>query len=911
MSARWLVRLLLLAASRPSDRDMVVGDLDEEWEERVRSRLGQLAAQRWYVCEGLSLLMALLWDRIRAPWERPAMAPSIASSKASRPVPIGNLLSLTGAPMNEAHSTTGWIQDFRQTLNGLVRQPGFTVIAVLTLGLGVSGTVVMFTLVHAAYLRPLPYPDADRLVKVFTGYENNLEGRNAVAPLTWQDARNRPDLIESIEVWESRSYHMRGDGGAVRRVDGVRASTGLFQLLGAAPTVGRLFLSEEGNPGRDRSVVLSHGMWTQSFGGDAAVLGATVVLDGVGYQVVGVLEEDFELVRGAELWVPLALGPDWYAPDVRGWEFLETVARLGEGVTPAVAAAGLTDQLEQEAPDRVADVGQRVNVVALREHLVGDTGAALMALLTAVGMVLLIGCANVMNLLLARSETRRREFALRRALGSGARRLARLVFLETSLLSAAAGTLGVAGAVAITGAIGASPPDTIVDLGKLTVGWPVVLFAVVVSAATALLFGLVPVASALTSEPSEVLRGATGRAGGSGRGARLRSALVVMEIALAVVLVFGVGIAAESFRRLNTVATGFEPGGKLALELEAPAEGYSDAERGEVYRRILDRVRTLPGVSQAAVTYALPLTGVAWSGSFERLDPDPLVPETALGGNMRPVSPGYFRLMGIPLLSGRLLDDGDDLGAASVVVIDETVARRAWPGASPLGERIRLPVFLGEVADVEEATVVGVVGDVRDRDLATPGSGHVYFSAWQSPQREMTLVVATAGDVHALTPQIRAAVAEVERQVPVYDAREVASLVDATLASPRLGLLMMGAFGAVALLLAAVGVYGVVAYTVALRTSEICTRIALGATPGNVLATVLRGVSVLWIAGAVSGSIGATIVRSIAGGLVFEMDGGNPTILLVAVVGLGMVALMAAIVPARRAARLDGIEVLS
>ncbi len=543
-------------------------------EERIRPGVGKLAGELWYVRESLSLVFGLLRARLRARWERDGQSDPGAPVENSRQVPKLNRRRVIRLAGHERDWRNGWATDFRQTAHGLARQPGFTITALLTLGLGVGATVVMFTLVHAAYLLPLPYPDADRLVKVFTGYENSLEGRNPISPLTWQDAENRRDLVDATEVWERRSYHLSDDSGTVRRVEGVRVSVGLFGLTGATPAVGRLFLEAEAAPGADGAVILSHVMWTQSFGGDSGVLGTTLVLDGGGYEVVGVLEPGFELIRGAELWVPLALGPEWYEPGRRGWEFLETVARLDEGITPAVAAAGLTDQLEQEAPDRVANVGQRVNVIPLREHLVGDTGAVLLVLLAAVTLVLLIGCANVMNLLLARAESRRHEFALRRALGSGARRLARLVVLETFLLTAAAGALGVAGAVAVTRAIAASSPANVAALGELTVGWPVVLFAVAVSAGTALLFGMASVASALTSAPSEVLRESTGRAGGSAYGARIRSGLVVMEVALAVVLVFGVGVTAESFRRLTTMVTGFEADGKLAVKLATPVEGY-------------------------------------------------------------------------------------------------------------------------------------------------------------------------------------------------------------------------------------------------------------------------------------------------------------------------------------------------
>lgn len=800
----------------------------------------------------------------------------------------------------------GWLQDLRQTLRGLVRTPSFSVLAILTLAVGMAGTVIMFALAHAAYLRPLPYPDADRLVRVFTGYQNELTGRNAISALTWEDATERPDLLETAEVWEPRSYHL-SDEGAVRRVMAARVSPGLLPLMGATPALGRLFVRDDAVRGGEHSVILSQDTWTQSFGEDSSVIGRTIVLDDVGYRVIGVLQPGFRLVREAEMWVPLALGPEWYTPGRRGWEFLEAVGKLRDNVTPSVAAAGLTDQLAREAPDRVERVGQRVNVVPLREHLVGDAGTVLLVLLAAVSMVLLIGSANVMNLVLARAEIRRREFALRRALGAGTGRLARLVVLETLSLSTLGGVTGVVAAVAVMRIIAAAPPEALVDLGALSVGWEVLAFAATLSIGTGLLFGIAPALGSLRSGPDEALRAAGGRAAGSVRSGRIRSTLVISEVALAVVLVFGVGITAESFRRLTGVAPGFDPGNAVAINLETPGEGYPAAQRGQAYQRVLERVRALPGVSQAALTYAVPLTGVQWSASFDLVEPNPSLPEAALGANMRPISPGYFTVMKIPLIEGRPIEDSDAPGAPPVVVVDETLAQRAWPGRTPIGERIDLGVFLG---GVREATVVGVVGNVHDRGLSTPPSAHLYFSAWQSPQRRMVLVALPAGTGASLAPAIRAAVNEVEPRIPVYDVRTVSSVIAESLAAPRLSLVLMGAFAAVALLLAAIGVYGVLSYTVALRTREIGTRIALGATPSNVLGLILRQVTGLWVVGGVLGAVAAFAVRSVARGLVFDVNTGNPLYLGAAIVGLGMVALVAGAIPARRAAKLDCVVAL-
>jgi predicted permease len=888
---RQLFRIMVSLSAPANRREMIIDDLDEEWTYRIRPQVGLLQAHLWYVKESISLVLVFQRDRVSGKW-RTHTRPRRRTNGSS--------------PMRIDGFGNGWWQDMRQTVRGLLRTPSFSTIAVLTLAVGMGGTVIMFSLVHAAYLRPLPYPNANQLVRIFTAYEHDLNGRNAISPLTWQDAAQRPELLSDTEVWERRSYHL-SDEGSVRRVPAVRVSPGLFSLLGATPAIGRLFIDDDAIIGGEHSVILSHQAWVQSFGADSAILNRSIVLDDAGYRVVGVLEPDFPLVRDAQMWVPLALGPEWYEGGRRGWEFLEAAGELREGISPAVAGNGLTQQLALEAPDRVERVGQRVNVVPFKEHLVGDAGAVVLVLLAAVIMVLVIGSANVMNLVLARSETRRREFALRRALGAGSGRLARLVVLETLSLSVAGGVTGLLAAAVIMRVVSAAPPDSLASLTPLTVGWQVAAFAAALSISTGLLFGLAPAIGSLGSHPGEALRAAASRNAGSIGGRRFRAALVVSEVALAVVLVFGVGVTAESYRRMTAVEPGFEASEAVAVNLEMPGQGYSGAQRGQTYQRILERVHALSGVSQAALTYALPLTGVQWSASFDLVEPNPSLPESALGANMRPVSPGYFAAMNIPVIEGRVLEDADAPGAPPVVVVDETLARRVWPGRAPIGQRIDLGVFLG---GERQATVVGVVGNVLDLGFSSPPSAHLYFSAWQSPQRRMILVAETAGDAQVLAAAIRSAVAQVEPRVPVYDVRPVSSVIAESLEAPRSSLLLMGAFAGVALLLAAIGVHGVLSYTVALRTREIGTRMALGATPTGVVRLILRQVTLLWMAGSVVGGVAAFSLSALVRRMLFDVNPSQPVFVATAIVGLGMVALVAGVVPARRAARLDCIEAL-
>ncbi|HSR41115.1 MAG TPA: FtsX-like permease family protein, partial [Longimicrobiales bacterium] len=494
----------------------------------------------------------------------------------------------------------------------------------------------------------------------------------------------------------------------------------------------------------------------------------------------------------------------------------------------------------------------------------------------------------------------------RRALGSGGGALARLVLVETLLLSAVGGGVGLALASAVTSVLSGMEVQVLAALGPLALDPTVFAFTAGVTLATAFLFGTGPMLRALSSEPGAVLRDAGNRGGASRFGGRLRAGLVAAEVALALLLLVGVGATLRSFWQLTSVDPGFEPEGVLAASFELPAQGYGGAERTAFYRQLVERVRGLPGVEEAGLTYALPLEGTVWSASFDRVDPRPDDPDVPLGGNMRPVSPGYFRAMGIELVEGRDLRPSDGPGTAPVVVVDRAVAERAWPGRSPLGERITLQAFSGAAP----ATVVGVVGDVRDQGLAQPGSGHVYFPIYQRPMRRSVLVVRGTRAPLSLAPAVRRAIREADSRIPVFQLQALGDHVARTVAGPRLGLVLVTGFGVVALLLAAVGIYGVLSYSVARRTAEMGTRIALGAEPRRVVWLVVRQVMGMWAWGTAAGLLAAFLLASSLRAALYRADPWSPATVLTAAFVLGAVALVSSLVPAWRAASVDCVEAL-
>lgn len=869
----WLSDLLrrLLLMLLDSDEGHVLGDLDEEMDRRLGGR-GRIVCELWYAMEALSLMTAVVRARLEtARWNQEVMM-----------------------------TATGLGRDFRHAVRGLAREPGTALAIGTTLALAVGSTTAIVAVADAAFLRRLPYPEAERLARVYSSSRDDPGASFALSPLDVRDLRGYDAVIENVGVWTvGESVHLTG-ADEPRRLEAPRASASLFRLLGAEPVLGRFFTPDEEVPGRDDAVVLSHGLWAGAFGADPAMVGRTVTLDRTSYRVVGVAPPSGMLPREADAWRALALGPEWYDPGRWGWQFLAAVARLRPGVEPADAAEALTARLAESVPQRV-ERGQTRLVRTLYDERVGRSGPGLVLLLGAVGLLLVMACANVMNVILARAERRTREFGLRRALGSGAGGLVRLVAAETVVLAGLGGLGGVLLADLGLRSLRAVDLEILAYLGSLRMDPRVVGFALMLTAATATACGAAPVLKALRTDPQTLLRDSGQRTGSSRASRRLRDGLVVVQVAVACTLLVAVGLSGSAFLALVDRDPGFRTEGVLTATIELPSEAYSGEEGVTFYRGLMERLRDLPGVASAGGVQQLPLSGRGWSASFDLVDPDPAVTDPDPGGNMRPVAPGYFRTLGIPLLEGRTFTDADDTDAAPVALVDEELARRYWPTTSPVGRQ----ASVGALTSSEAATIIGVVGSVPDESLAAEGNGHLYFPILQRPMPRMTLVLRADTDPLALAPALRRAIREVDPRIPVTELNTLESRVRRSMAAPRAGLFLLGAFGVFGVLLAAVGIYGVLAYTVARRTGEIGTRMALGAAPRTVLASVVHRAMRLWLAGTLLGAAGALLVTILMTRFVQGVEAVSPAPYLLTFPGLGVVAVLAALVPAIRATAVD------
>lgn len=856
----------------PSAREDALGDLDEELARGHPGWRGEL----WYARESASLVAALVAER---------------------------LVELR-TTMRGGLGMSGLRGDLWRALRGLAREPLTTLVVGATLAIAIGATTTIVAVADAAFLRPFPYPSADRLVRLYSGSREDPEATMAISPLDVRDLGAYGAVVEAIGAWSlGETVHLT-DADEPRRLEAPRASASLFGILGVEPELGRFFTPEEEVPGGDDAVVLSHALWVSAFGANPTIVGTTVALDDRRYRVVGVAPAAGMLPRGADAWRPLALGPEWYEAGRWGWQFLAGVARLRPGVSPEGLGPVLTARLAESVPQRV-ERGQTRVARTLQEERVGGSGPALLLLLGAVGLLLAMACANVVNVILARSEHRTREFGLRRALGASAGPLVRVVAGETAALAAVGGVGGIVLARLALRLLGSADIGSVAYLGALTVDGRVAAAALAVTAGAAGVVGLAPAVFALRASPRSVLHGNDARSGTT-RGARkLRSTLVITQVTMACTLLVAVGVSARAFSRLVGRDPGFRPEGVLAASLELPA-GIDESVAGPAfYRGLLDRIGAIPGARAAGAVQYLPLSGVGWSASFDVIDPDPGMTDPDPGGNMRATSPGYFEAMGIPLVEGRAFLDSDGPGAPPVVIVDETIARRYWPAGSPVGRLARVGAL-----SAEPATVVGVVGSVSDVSLAAAGNGHVYFPLYQRSMRAMSLVVRTEGDPASLAPAVRAAVREADARIPVTEIVPLREHVRESVAAPRVGLLLLALFGGAAASLAAVGIYGVVAYDVSRARRELGTRIALGAEPAGVLGRVVGRAMRLWTAGALLGALGGfgaaeALARFIQGASVAE-----PLPYVGAILGLGVIALVAALGPAARATAIDPARAL-
>ena len=799
-------------------------------------------------------------------------------------------------------------QDAAFSIRQMVATPSFALIAIATLALGIGATTAIFSTVNAVVLRPLPVPGADRLVELYEVWRD--AGRGNMSAGNFVDMAAEQQSFSALTAVSGASMTLARDEGA-ERVVGVRASAGFFEVWGVPPQIGRVFGAAEDQPGREQVVVLSHRFWTRQFGADRGILGKSITLDGRPHEVIGVMPESFDFTADAEaLWVPIAFTPERRA--MHDEHFLTVYGRLRDGVSLqqandqlSVIAKGLRERFPKDNAER------DLISASLMESFVGDYRQRLFVLLGAVAFVLLIACGNVSNLLLARGAARARELAVRSALGAGQGRLIRQLFTESFVLSLAAAIVGVGLARGFVALLVAYGPAGVPRLEQTHLDLAAVTFAVTLAIVSSLVFGLVPAWRASKADINSTLK--EGVRGAGGRGARdlVRSTLIAAEVALALILLVGAGLLIRSAIETQRVPTGFDARGVFSGRFSLPVTKYQSAASVlQATQAIEAETAAIPGVRRAAIASNVPGVGTFSNG----LVPEGEAPElrNVRQSMARFVSPGYFEAMGLPIVRGRGFSDADRAGGLLVMVVNQTLAQRLWPNQDPIGRRVN-----GSAPDGAK-TVIGVVQDVRWRGPAGGVDPEFYQPvaqlnemAWDWTRRSLFVIARTGGDPAALAPGVRRAMARVDPGVPLFGVRSMEERMALTLETARFNTMLLAALGLVGLVLAAVGIYGVISYFAAQRTSEIGIRLALGATRGNVLRLVVRQAAVPVGVGVVLGALGAALAaRAIAAQLVNVRPNDPVTFAAVAAI-LAVVALLAALIPARRAASLDPTRALT
>jgi putative ABC transport system permease protein len=807
--------------------------------------------------------------------------------------------------------STIW-QDIRYGMRMLWKSPGFTLVAVLALALGIGANTAIFSVVNAMLLRPLPYQDSDRLVVL---WETNpslanvfLRTHNEASPANYLDWKQQQTVFEDIAAYRWNDYNLTGSGDTPEQLTGNPVTANLFDVLKVKPLIGRTFRPEESDPKSDRVAVLSYGLWQRRFGGDANIIGKSLTLNGNPTTVVGVMPADFEFPGAfSELWTALRFAGD--QPPSRGAHFLYTRARLKPGVTLQQAQAEMDTiaaRLRQQYPDTNAD--RSVRLVPLHEDTIEFAKTGLLSLLGAVGFVLLIACANVANLMLARATARHKEIAIRTALGASRWRVMRQLLTESVLLSLVGGALGVLLALWGVDLLLASVPK---EFSLFVHGWNqirldkwVLAFTVAISLITGLLFGLAPALQASKTDLNEALKEG-GRASAGHARRRFRGALVVLEVALALVLLVGAGLMLKSFMRLLEVRPGFDPHNVLTMYLSLPGARYDKDEKiVGFYQQLVEHVAAQPGVESAGVINYLPMGGSGGTTSFV-VDGHPAPkPGQYPEANFRIASPNYFQTLRIPLIKGRVFTDHDKPDAPRVVLINETLARSYFAGEEPLGKVLRDP------DGKNPAEIIGVVSDIKHFGLDDAAEPYVYVPHTQAAETSMALVARTANDPVGMAAAIRREVQALDKDQPVYDVKNMEQRIAERNTPARLTSFLMAVFAALALVLAAVGIYGVIAYSVSQRTHEIGIRMALGAERRDILALVVRqGMTLVGIGLALGLGASFLLMRWLASKL-FQVSATDPTTFAGVALLLAGIALIACLIPARRATKVDPMVAL-
>ncbi len=807
-----------------------------------------------------------------------------------------------------------FIQDLRFAARTLARNPGFAAVAVLTLGLGVGANAAIFSVVNAVLLRPLPWGEPDRTVMVWSRWRSF--DKTWVADGEVNDYRRRASTLSEVAAWSDGQVNLTGDGDP-ERIGAGSVTANLFSTLGVSPIRGRVFTAAEDVEGGPRVAVIGYGLWQRRYAGDPSIVGRSMQIDGEAYQVIGVMPADFVLPTDFQnptataLWVPA----QWdNASTNHGSHGFYAAARLKDGATVA------------QAQDEMHRIGQAMTqeglypramqfdvvVVSLRDEVVGGVRRAIWLLLGAVGFLLLIACANVANLLLARAEARQREIAVRSALGAGRLRVAQQLFTESLVLASISAGAGLLMAWIGVRTLAWWNPASVPRVAGASLDARVLFFTAFIALLTTLVFGLAPLVRLLHTDLTDAMKEGSANTTAGGARQRFRNTLVVVELALAVVLLVGAGLMLRTLWSLERIDLGFNPAGVLTMRISLPESSYRQPEQVvDFYSRLLTRVRELPGVAAAGAARSLPLGSTI--GDFGLvIDGYVPPPGTQAKGDWQIVSTGYLEAMGEQVIRGRTIADVDTSDSQLVTLINEEMARRYWSGRDPIGSRFRI----GMRPDRPWVTVVGVVKDVRHNGVSgvVKEKFYVPHSQWHksvgNPIRAMTLVVRATGTPSAIAPSVRNAIRELDPNLPVADVRSMTEVVGAALSTPRFTSVLLSMFALLALTLSGVGIYGVLSYVVSRRTREIGIRVAIGADRGQVLRMVLANGLTLATVGVVAGVFAALVLTRLLRGLLHGVTPADPATFVTVAGALLAVALAASLAPAWRAMRVDPVVAL-
>ena len=808
------------------------------------------------------------------------------------------------------------MQDMRYGIRMLAKNPGFAFIAVLTLALGIGANTAIFSVVNAELLRPLPFRDSGRLVSVATANSRMHSSNGSMSYPDFMDWRSQNQVFEKMAAYTGATFTLTGQVNPAH-LEGASVSEDTFDLLGVSPELGRTFQPGEDGPNH-HVVVISDRLWKQQFGGDPGIIGRTITLDNNGYTVVGVMPATFRypLQREPEaIWStlsPLNETTDNSPPMVqhRGAHFLTCIARLKPGVTLAQAQAAMdviASSLSKQYPD--SNKYMSVHLTSEQDRLTGSIRPALLVMMIAVGLVLLIACVNVANLLLARATTRGREIAIRTAMGAGRIRVVRQLLTESLLLAIVAGVFGAAFAFWGSDVLVRLSPENLPRFGEIHIdGWALA-FTAGLSLLTGILFGLAPAMQSTHSNIVEALKeGSLSMTAGRNRHG-LRSSLVIVEMALALILLVSAGLLIRSLIRLQDVNPGFDPHNVMTASLDLPDAKYSDPKKAEFFRELIPQLQAIPGVQSAAAVFPLPMSGDEIRTSFQ-IQGRPVAKSDEAHTSVRCVTPNYFTTMRIPLLRGREFTDRDEASTTPVIIVNQAFAQQFFPGEDPVGKHIQAGISNSGPGTAPMREIVGVVGNVKFEDLTAEFSPESYIPYGQLQFGSITIVVRSSKDPEGLAKPIASAVQTLDKDLPTYAHKTVEQYLDGTIAVPRFNTFLLAIFAGLAMVLTAVGLYGVISYTVSQRTHEIGIRMALGAQPGDMMRLVVGQGMRLALLGVGVGLVAALGLTRFLSSLLFGVSSTDPASFAAVVVMLFAVVLLACYIPARRAMRVDPMVAL-